>query len=79
MARTDDQGILRRYHTALGMQNIAADLEVVSKRFRHNHGVLSGDPLVIPLSKIFMAHALRVGGKSSPAAADEAFAKIIKE
>jgi len=79
MTRVAEPETLRRYHNALAMQNVAADLEIVSKRFRRNHQILATDPLVIPLSKIFMAHALRVAGKSSPAAADEAFAKIIKE
>lgn len=74
-----DREILRRYQAVLAPMKTAENIRFVSKRFRANYSVRSTDPLAIPMSKIFLAHALRVEGKSSPAEADATAKTIIEE
>jgi hypothetical protein len=69
--------LLRRYHSALSPQNLAADLDLVTRRFVINHNIGSDHPLGPFLREIFDAHRQRVAGLSSPAEADATVSKVI--
>lgn len=62
---------LKKYHAALSACLWGRDVEAIERKHEATLKRIG-----LPATEITLAHALRVAGKSSPAAADETFRKV---
>jgi hypothetical protein len=73
----DDRSRIQRYHGVLSTALGAGDVSRIDFRFRENHRLKPGDPILPALKAIMAAHQSRVAGTGSPKECDDVAKKVV--